>query len=69
MKDLPYHQKHIVDLIKSLAPRHELTAGGVGISFQRQAMAALIKKGLVREVARVYPNGGTYTAYELTGKE
>lgn len=66
MKQLPYAQQSIVDLMTDLSKRNmELTAGGVGISFKREAMLALLKKGLVREVPRTYPRGGSYTAYEL----
>jgi hypothetical protein len=65
-KELPYHQKHIVELITDLSKRGlELTAAGAGISFERHAIAALLKKGIVREVPRTYKNGSTYTAYEL----
>jgi hypothetical protein len=66
MKELPYHQKHIVELMVDLAKRNlELTPAGADISFKRHAMAALIKKGVIREVPRTYPNGSHYTAYEL----
>lgn len=70
MKNLPYRQQSIVDLMKDLEKRDmELTAGGVGISFERSAMLALIKKGIVKESARRYKNGSHYTAYEFAQKE
>lgn len=71
MKALTHHQSHIVWLIKDLASKgYELTPAGANISFKPQAMASLIKKGIVREVTRsrlrqddremIY-----WTAYEL----
>jgi hypothetical protein len=66
---LVYPQQHIIDLIRDLSTKgYELTAAGANISFKPHAMAALIKKGLVKEVARTYPNGSHYTAYELVSK-
>ena len=71
MKKLSYHQEHIVWTIKNLASQgYELTPAGANISFKPQAMQALIKKGIVKEVTRsrlreddremIY-----WTAYEL----
>lgn len=53
MKTLPYHQAHIIHVIKDLASKgFELTPAGANISFKPQAMEALIRKGLVKQVTR-----------------
>lgn len=53
MKKLTHHQAHIIYLLKDLdAKGYYLTPAGANISFKPQAMAALIKKGIVREVTR-----------------
>lgn len=75
MKKLSYHQEHIVYLIKDLKGKgYELTPAGANISFKPQAMAALLKKGIVKEVTRSRLRSDDqemvyWTAYELVPSE